>query len=92
MLTIVLGVTVIGPASLAYMVWWVYGNAGYTSGIRVHFVGKTPWFSNGERVPDAPATAGAVGAFVASIVVSYLIMYCVRHIYRVVRKQNRAQA
>jgi hypothetical protein len=55
-LTLVFLVTVVGPVTLAAMVYWVYGSAGYHNGIRVHFVGKAPWFSNGERVPDSVAT------------------------------------
>ena len=56
-LAIVLGVTVVGRAVLAAVVWWVYGGAGYTGGIRVYFVGKTAWFTNGDRVPGVLAIA-----------------------------------
>src|SRR5689334_8791121 len=81
-LAVILGVTVVGRAALMGTVYWAYGSAGYAGGIRVHFVGKTPWFTNGERVPDALATAASVGAFVTSIVLAYVIAYCVRHVYR----------
>jgi len=92
MLTLVLFPTVVGPAALIGVVWQVYGSAGYASGIRVHFVGKTPWFTNGERVPDVLHTASSVGACVVSVLLSYLIVYCVRHIYRLTQKGKHARA
>ena len=85
-------VTVIGRVVLIGTVYWVYGSAGYTSGIRVHFVGKTPWFTNGERVPNWLATAGSVGAFVTSVLLAYVVAYCVRYVYRLTRTGQRENA
>jgi hypothetical protein len=78
---LVLLVTVVGRLILAAMVYWVYGSAGYGSGIRVHFVGKTPWFSNGERVPDLIALGSSLGGFVFSVLVAYLLANAVRRSY-----------
>jgi hypothetical protein len=86
MLTLVLLVSVVGRLAMAGAVCWVYGSAGYASGIRVHFVGKTPWFTNGVRVPDAIATTSSLGAFIASVLVSYGIMFCLRYVYRLTQK------
>jgi hypothetical protein len=91
MLTLVLFPTVIGPAALAGVVCQVYGSAGYANGIRVHFVGKTPWFTTGERVPDVLHTASSLGACVLSVLLSYLLAYCVRHIYRLTQKRKDAR-
>jgi len=91
-LAVVLLVTVVGRAALMATVYWVYGSAGYASGIRVYFVGKEKWFTNGERVPDALATAGSVGAFFTSLLLAYIIAYSVRYVYRLTRKGNHENA
>ena len=90
MLALVLLLAVIGRVTLAGMVWWVHGRAGYDSGIRVHFVGKAPWFTNGEPVPGPLAAASSLAALVVSILLSYLILSCARHIHRRIRRQRHA--
>ena len=81
-LALVLLVTVVRRLALVAVVCWVYGSAGYDGGIRVYFVGKTPWFSNGERVPDSVANVGTLGAFVVSLFIAYILLFSVRWVYR----------
>ena len=81
LLTPVFLVTLVGPVTLAAMVYWVYGSAGYDNGIRVHFVGKAPWFSNGERVPDSVATVSLFCAFWASALCAFTVAFSIRWLY-----------
>ena len=81
MLALVLLVTAIGRLCLTAAVYWVYGKAGYDSGIRIHFVGKAMRFSNGEPVSGSVSTATSLGALVLAVLVAYVVVFSGRWMY-----------